>query len=172
MKTPLHHFLPRLITGIIFAGAGAIAVALLYSALVSPPVKRPDFQQATMQLQRRSDGATFPLKVELAITPDQKAYGLMFLRKLPDGHGMLFLWDSDAMLSMWMKNTYIPLDMGFIDKDGVIIKIITHAVPFDLHQLNADQPARAVLELNDGAFASYGIKEGDRALYPAFGSAK
>lgn len=171
MKTSLLSFWPRLMTGGIVLGAFALVLAFAYSAAIAPPIARPSFERASLTL-RRSDGATFPLEVELAITPEQKAYGLMFLRKLPEGQGMLFLWDRDTMLNMWMKNTYIPLDMGFIDRDGAIVKIITHAVPMDLRQLSSDQPTRAVLEIGDGEFARRGIKAGDRVIHPAFGSTK
>lgn len=171
MRGSLSNLWPRLITGGIFVGGIALVLALVTSAIVAPPVARPSFERATLTL-RRSDGATFPLEVELAVTQEQKAHGLMFLRKLPEGQGMLFLWDRDTLLSMWMKDTYIPLDMGFIDRDGIIVKIVTHAAPLDVRQITAGQPARAVLEIGDGGFAQRGIKEGDRVLYRAFGTAK
>ncbi|MER2520349.1 MAG: DUF192 domain-containing protein [Bdellovibrionales bacterium] len=167
MKVTFSNLWPRLMMGIIVFGAATLVFALAYSALNAPPVKRPIFERASVTILR-NDGATFPLDLEIAHTPEQKAYGLMFLRKLPKNSGMLFLWDQDIMLNMWMKNTYIPLDVGFLDRRGVIIKIITHAVPLDLRQMSSDAPARAVLEIEDGGFTKRGIKAGDRVIFSAF----
>jgi uncharacterized membrane protein (UPF0127 family) len=76
------------------------------------------------------------------------------------------------MISMWMKNTLIPLDMLFIAEDGRIIHIAERAVPGSLATFSSGQPARAVLELNGGTAARLNIAPGDRVLYETFGTAE
>jgi uncharacterized membrane protein (UPF0127 family) len=110
--------------------------------------------------------------VELAVTPQQRAQGLMFRERMPAEAGMLFLYPAPQMISMWMKNTLIPLDMLFIAEDGRIIHIAERAVPGSLATFSSGQPARAVLELNGGTAARLNIAPGDRVLYETFGTAE
>jgi hypothetical protein len=117
---------------------------------------------------RRSDGQSFPFIIEIAETPEQQRYGLMFRRALPQDAGMLFISDPDRPVSMWMKNTYIPLDMLFIRHDGTIVKIITHAEPFDLTPLSSGEPVRGVIEINAGEAERRGLKIGDKIVSSAF----
>ena len=119
---------------------------------------------------RRADGQVVGLEVELATTPREAAFGLMFRRKVDPQTGMLFIWDTgDHPVSMWMKNTYVALDMLFIRHDGVITKIITHARPHDLTPLSSDDPVHAVLEIKAGEANHLGLKVGDNVDFWAFG---
>jgi uncharacterized membrane protein (UPF0127 family) len=130
----------------------------------------PDFPRASMVIQR-ADGKTFPFTIEIATTREQDMYGLMFRRSLPADAGMLFIYGPDQPVSMWMKNTYIPLDMLFVAHDGAIVKIITHAVPFDLTPLSSGEPVRGVIEINAGEVEHLGLKTGDKVLFSAFSNA-
>jgi len=132
-----------------------------------PDNSAPVFAHASMVIQR-ADGQSFPFSVEVAETPEQERYGLMFRHSLPDDAGMIFIYSPDQPVSMWMKNTYIPLDMLFVRHDGLIVKIITHAEPFDLTPLPSDEPVRGVIELTAGAVARDSLKTGDKVLFPAF----
>src|SRR4051812_19886118 len=85
-------------------------------------------------------------EVWLADTPGRQAQGLMFVRDLPDLRGMLFVHEQSQEISMWMKNTYIPLDMVFISDQGRIQQIIEQAKPHSLAIIRSDKPAFAVLE--------------------------
>ncbi len=105
--------------------------------------------------------------VELADTPEERAQGLMFRERLPADAGMLFLYPRDQMISMWMKNTLIPLDMLFIDRDGRILDIAERTVPLSLRSISSETPARAVLEINGGTAQRQGIRPGDRVRHPA-----
>ncbi len=118
----------------------------------------------------RADGGELSLKVEVAVSPEQKQYGLMNRHQIDDDAGMIFVWDDDRMVSMWMKNTYVPLDMLFVRNDGAIVKIITNAEPLNLTNLSSGQTVRAVVELKAGAVQRYGIKQGDKIIYKAFQS--
>lgn len=113
-------------------------------------------------------GQRHRFNVDLALTPQQQATGLMWVESMPDDKGMLFLNDAERPLSFWMMNTLIPLDLLFINAQGYILNI-RHGKPKDPTPLPSVGPALAVLELNGGLAARLGIKPGDRLLHPAFG---
>jgi uncharacterized membrane protein (UPF0127 family) len=117
------------------------------------------------------DGGEHEFQVELAVTWEQQAQGLMFRQSMPEDHGMLFLYESEGPRSMWMKNTYIPLDILFIGGDGRILSIAERTVPLSLSTISSGRPAKAVLELNGGTADRLGIRPGDLVLYSAFGTA-
>jgi uncharacterized membrane protein (UPF0127 family) len=106
--------------------------------------------------------------VELALTPEEQARGLMFRRELPEGQGMLFDFGADGIREFWMKNTYIPLDMIFIRSDGSIAKIAENTVPLSEARVSSDRPVRAVLEVIGGTSRKLGISVGDRVSHPIF----
>ena len=106
-------------------------------------------------------------QVWLADTPRRKSQGLMFVRDLPDLRGMLFVHEQPREISMWMKNTYIPLDMVFIDQRGRIQQIVEQATPHSLELIRSDKPALAVLEIAGGEARRLGIHPGQRVAHPA-----
>ena len=93
----------------------------------------------TLILQTRQ-GARHKLVVELAATPAEQSRGLMFRTRLPAKHGMLFLHDPPQKVVMWMKNTYLPLDMLFLDREGRIVQIVEKTTPLSLAQIRSSQP--------------------------------
>lgn len=97
-----------------------------------------------------SEKACHFLEVYVAQSPAQHARGLMHVRKLPSRTGMLFIYETDGYLSMWMKNTFIPLDMLFIRADGSVSSIAYRTEPQSLESIAALEPVRYVLELNAG----------------------
>lgn len=118
---------------------------------------------------RAADGTEHALRVELALTPEQHARGLMFRETLAQDEGMLFHWPREQTLSMWMKNTLIPLDMLFLRSDGTIMHIHRRAIPFSTRAIRAPRRGRGVLELRGGTADRLGIAVGDRVvhrLYP------
>lgn len=125
------------------------------------------FERGELEIEL-ADGTRHRFAVELATSPAQWTHGLMFRESMPADAGMLFLYERDRPMSMWMKNTYIPLDMLFIDRRGVIVDIAERTVPQSTEIISPDVPARAVLELNGGTASRLGISRGDRILYPAF----
>jgi uncharacterized protein len=106
--------------------------------------------------------------VEMAVTPEQQARGLMFRRELPEGQGMLFDFHHEQPTSFWMKNTYIPLDMIFIRADGRIARIAENTVPLSEALVSSGGPVRAVLEVIGGTAKKLGIAPGDRVAHAIF----
>jgi uncharacterized membrane protein (UPF0127 family) len=122
------------------------------------------------QLVIRSDERDFAFRVELAKSSEERRVGLMHRKDLAPNAGMLFDFGRTAPVSMWMRNTYIPLDMLFISEDGEIINIAHDAVPHSEAILASDGPVRAVLEIPAGTTRLLGIKAGDRVLHPTLGN--
>lgn len=106
--------------------------------------------------------------VEVMRNAEQRAKGLMFRQSMPADVGMLFDFERDQMVSMWMRNTYIPLDMVFIFADGRIHRIESNTEPMSERTISSGQPVRAVLELNAGTAAKLGLKAGDKVAHPMF----
>lgn len=112
------------------------------------------------------------IAIEIAESAQEKALGLMFRTSLADGHGMLFPYDTPQDVTMWMRNTYIPLDMVFIRGDGTVHRIEAGAEPMSERVISAGAPVTAVLELAAGSAARLGLKPGDKVRYKHFKDAK
>ena len=125
---------------------------------VTIAIERAGAESANAQLVK--------IKAEIARTEEERARGLMFRDKLPDGKGMLFIFEYDQRLSFWMKNTYIPLSIAFIASDGRIIDI-KDMQPLDLSPVQSSRPARYALEVPQGWFSRVGVKPGDRVIINA-----
>ena len=97
--------------------------------------------------------------VYLAVTSAQRSRGLMFVREMPATTGMLFVYERDEYISMYMKNTYIPLDMVFARADGTVSSVVQHTEPLSLRTIRAKEPVRFVLELNAGTTRQLHIDE-------------
>jgi uncharacterized protein len=106
--------------------------------------------------------------VEMATTEEEKTTGLMYRKELPDGKGMLFDFSPEQQISMWMKNTYISLDMIFIRADGRILRIAENTEPLSIKIISSGGLAKGVLEVIAGTAQKYGIQPGDRVAHPLF----
>lgn len=106
--------------------------------------------------------------VEMATTEQEKETGLMYRKELADGKGMLFDFSPEQEVSMWMKNTYISLDMIFIRADGRILRIAENTEPLSTKIISSRGLAKGVLEVIAGTARKYGIKAGDRVGHPLF----
>lgn len=119
-----------------------------------------------LEIVTKSGVHTF--SVELVDTDETRARGLMFRRELPDGYGMLFDFEREQDVAMWMENTYIPLDMLFIRGDGRILRIAENTEPLSRRTIPSGGPVRAVLEVIGGTARKLGIAAGDRVAHPIF----
>ena len=124
-----------------------------------------DFKKSTIEVVGRDK--TYKFKVELALTPPQQSMGLMFRRFVAADAGMLFVYNRVSTVTMWMKNTLIPLDIIFIRSDGTIHRIAERTIPLSKTRIFSGMPVAAVLELNGGTVERLGIKVGDRVQGPA-----
>ncbi len=150
---------------LIFLGAAARAD--------SPPLDLATFPRAALEIVRRAAQPVrrFHFDVWVADTPARASQGLMYVRDLPAGHGMVFPFEPARVVSFWMKNTYIELDMLFIAADGRVVKIIERAAPLRLDLLSSDVPVGAVLELRGGEAGLLGLKVGDEVGWKPAGKA-
>ena len=108
------------------------------------------------------------LSVEVMRTDAERERGLMDRQYLPPDRGMLFRFDREQNILMWMKNTYIPLDMIFISPKGEVVHIHANAEPLSEDIISSDGPALGVLEVNAGYARKIGLKEGDLVRHPMF----
>jgi uncharacterized membrane protein (UPF0127 family) len=113
-------------------------------------------------------GGPKTIDIEVAATPEQQALGLMFRTSLADTKGMLFPYGEARELTMWMKNTYIPLDMVFIRADGTVHRIEVKTEPLSERVISSGGPVTAVLELAGGAAERLGLKPGDQVRHPHY----
>jgi len=141
-----------------------MAVLVLVCAVTAgaAPLHASDTQNLTI----KSETAVHTFAVEVMRTPADRARGLMHRKHLAQSAGMLFDFGKSMIARMWMKNTYIPLDMLFVRDDGVIANIVADTVPHSTEVLSAIEPVRYVLEINAGLSRKLGISPGDRVELP------
>jgi len=111
-----------------------------------------------------ADSGCYRFDIHLAIDNNQQRRGLMHIRNLPEWSGMLFIYRSAGMKSMWMKNTYVPLDILFARADGSVSSVTANTEPQSLESISSVEPVNYVLELNAGTAARLGIGEGSRLV--------
>ena len=140
------------------------AASLLALALLAQPGLGAAAGSGTLVLKTASGDHNF--NIEVMITNQERALGLMFRRSLPENGGMLFLYDPPQPAAMWMKNTLIPLDMVFISAEGKVHRIEQNTEPFSTALISSDGAVVGVLELNAGEAEKIGLKRGDKVVYP------
>jgi len=157
------HGMIRAIAAVIFVLLGVAAVPS------SSPFGAETVTFGTARLDVAAEGGTrHAFTVEVAVTPEQLSQGLMFRRDLAQGRGMLFDFGRPRQVSMWMKNTLIPLDMLFADRDGRVIHVEQYTVPGSLEPRGPAEPVLGVLEIPAGTARRLGLKPGDRIIHPMF----
>ena len=110
-------------------------------------------------------GDVLQLSVEVAKTEEEQETGLMFRKQLNDNEGMLFVYQEPRKVTMWMRNTLIPLDIIFIDVNNTIMTIRENAVPESLEFIRSNGEVKAVLEVEAGTVASHEITVGDKVIF-------
>jgi uncharacterized membrane protein (UPF0127 family) len=104
--------------------------------------------------------------IEWAVTADERERGLMYRKSMPKDHGMLFDFQTEQSVAFWMRNTYLPLDMLFIDGAGTVKRIEHKATPLSDRIIPSGAPVRYVFEINGGMADALGISEGDKVTIP------
>jgi len=141
-----------------------VALAAFLMMAMAFPYARGAEQQ-TLEIASKSGVHVF--NVELAVTSEERQRGLMFRRSVPEFYGMLFDFKDEQEVQMWMKNTYVSLDMIFIQGDGRIRSIAENTDPESERIISSRGPVRAVLEVVGGTARKLDIQPGDRVAAPA-----
>jgi len=142
-----------------------VMAVLVFVCVIIPNVRALEtFPLVPLTIETKAGAHKFT--VEVATTRKQLAQGLMFRRKMAANSGMVFVYKQTGEISMWMKNTLIPLDMLFIDSVGKIIKIVARTTPMSQEIIASGGPIRVVLELNGGMTSRLSIKTGDWIKLP------
>ena len=144
---------------VVAASVFACAVSLGDDELASA------FDQGSIIIEA-SENACYRFDVYLATSREQHLRGLMHVRELPEFSGMLFIYGAPSTQSMWMKNTYISLDILFIRADGTIANIETDTEPLSLSSIRSLGPVSYVLELNAGTATRLHIDDNSRVHFP------
>lgn len=148
------------------------AAAVLFAAGAAlPQSNAPEplsaFPQSLLAV-RTASGKVVDFKVWEADSPKREEQGLMFIRTMDEHTGMLFMFPGNKPVSMWMRNTYVSLDLLFLDAHGRIDYIAERATPLSDAIIGPPNPEFAVLELKGGACEQFGIKVGDKVLHKNF----
>jgi uncharacterized membrane protein (UPF0127 family) len=104
-------------------------------------------------------------RLELAESTAETTQGMMFRRQVPEGTGMLFIMPEERYQSFWMRNTYVPLDIIYLNSDGIVVSIQANAQPLNETPLPSEGPAKYVLEIAGGQAAARGINPGNQWLW-------
>ncbi len=140
---------------------GALVLSAPVALLASRGMARAQAILATEALTIATATGRHRFEVEIARTEEQQARGLMGRRYMPSERGMIFDYPQVQTVSMWMDNTFISLDILFIDAEGKIVRIAEKAEPLSRRFIPSGVPVRAVLELNAGTVERIGAKVGD-----------
>lgn len=163
----IHRYLARAALG---AALGCLAPALGAFVATFDDARAETAVRATERLELVTASGVVALDVELADTPARQALGLMYRTTLPERYGMLFTHDPPRESSMWMRNTYIPLDMVFIRADGTVHRIAEMTEPHSEEVISSNGPVAAVLEIAGGSARKLGLKAGDKVRHRHFGT--
>jgi uncharacterized protein len=147
------------------------ALALLFVFFVSPAAAQdaaqPKLKLESLEILTKTGIRVF--QVEFAQTEEQRRIGLMHRKELPDGEGMLFDFVRPQPVAMWMRNTYVSLDMIFIRADGTIANIARSTEPLSERSIYSEGYVKGVLEVVAGTADKYGIAPGDKVSHRIFG---
>ncbi len=134
-----------------------ILLFLLFSSVATP--EAITFRQCAIKIVNDRN-ETIGVSVFIARTEKQRSRGLMFRKSLDENRGMLFFFEGDEYLHFWMKNTYIPLSIAYIDSNGTITEILDMEPLDETRAYPSKKPSRYALEMNRGWFRKNGISPG------------
>lgn len=160
----------RIGIALLVAVAAVVAVIQWTAIDASPEIAQAKGFDTSPLAIETADGRRHDFVVEVARTPSQRAQGLMYRKSVAENAGMLFDYGRSQEVAMWMKNTFVPLDMLFIDKSGRIVNLAERAVPHSVQAISSAGEVRGVLELRGGTVSRLGVRRGDRVIHPIFGT--
>jgi uncharacterized membrane protein (UPF0127 family) len=140
-----------------------LSLCLLPLAVNAQSSLEQSFEKDVLVIVARD--ACYRFDIYLALDGQQQRRGLMFVREMPARTGMLFVYADENYHSMWMKNTYIPLDMVFARRDGTVASIASDTVPLSERSVTSSEPVTFVLELNAGTARRLAIDEDSRLIW-------
>lgn len=143
-----------------------VLIACCVAVMVATAARAAEFQP--LEIVTKNGVQVFT--VEIAKTEQERATGLMYRKELPEGKGMLFDFSPEQQVSMWMKNTFIPLDMIFVRSDGRILRIAENTTPQSEKIISSGGLVKGVIEVAGGTAKKLGITAGDRVGHPLFGT--
>lgn len=141
-----------------------ILIALLFACISLASCKSKKLPVKDIKIVRQ-DGTEFTVKAEIAEKPEDRNHGFMGRKTIPDGTGMLFVFEKDQILSFWMKNTLHPLSIAYIDSKGKIRNIFD-MTPYSTASIVSTVSVRYALEVPQGWYKKNGITEGDTVILP------
>lgn len=141
-------------------------VFLLLSSVVVSAENAPQHEKLTIE----TSNGPFDFTIEVADETHERQKGLMHRTEMDPKHGMLFVFDSLQIVTMWMQNTPLSLDMIFVKPDGKVATIASRTTPFSTDVITSRVPVSHVLEVNAGISTLIGLKVGDRLVHPTFNS--
>ncbi len=141
-----------------------ILIALLFACISLASCKSKKLPVKDIKIVRQ-DGTEFTVKAEIAEKPEDRNHGFMGRKTIPDGTGMLFVFEKDQILSFWMKNTPHPLSIAYIDSKGKIRNIFD-MTPYSTASIVSTVSVRYALEAPQGWYKKNGITEGDTVILP------
>jgi uncharacterized protein len=144
----------------------ATLLAVLFVMLAGAAARAQEGPTEPLTIASRTGRHTFA--VEVARDDATRTQGLMYRRKMAPDHGMLFDFERTEPVTMWMKNTYLPLDMVFIRADGTVSRVAADTEPLSTRIIPSGEPVLSVLELNAGTAARLGIHAGDTVEHSLF----
>ncbi len=146
----------------------SLTLFVLVASLMPATAQSGSASSTLEPLQIMTASGRHDFSVEVMRTDEERARGLMYRRFMAANRGMLFDFKTEQPINMWMKNTYLPLDMIFIARNGSVTHVVADTEPLSERIISSNGPAFAVLEVNAGIAAKIGLKPGDRVQHPMF----
>lgn len=175
MTTRYFRLLAPAVLGCMLLGGIAHGADTQTSAPAAPNVTARDmdraFPRSTLQIAT-PDARLHRFNVWIADDDQRRTRGLMFIKQLGADDGMLFIYPEPHPVSMWMKNTYVPLDILFVAVDGKVINLVANTEPLSLKTIDSAGAARGVIELPAGTAARLKIAAGAQVIHPAFSASQ
>ena len=129
------------------------------------------FRRSTLQIAT-PDARLHTFKIWIADDEQRRSRGLMFVKHLAAEDGMLFVYPQPQPIAMWMKNTFVPLDMLFVAADGKVARVVENTKPQSLATIESGSPVLGVVELAAGSAARLKIAAGAQVIHPVFSASK